>query len=320
MANLIYTDDKYSDVGYLSGFSLDCENGDENSFDLEMSLSKAAMLSSGCLIYSEADSEFGGIVTKRFVNTDSKKIVFKGHTWRGILSTKIVVPPVGEAFRKYENKSTSYIMNDILQLTGLNELFIAADTSNSMTYTFHRFTDVLSGFVHMLRTLMLKMRCVYDNISQKVVISAQETKDHSSDDFSSHHFGFSVQKDDFPVNHLMGLGRGELLEREIYSLYLQEDGSIAETQHYTGFEENAATYEYVNYETTDEFHTAVRKRLIELQNSTSLEISLRDMSVDIGDTVSGTEEITGITVTKSIRSKILKMTDTEYAIDYRTGD
>lgn len=119
------------------------------------------------------------------------------------------------------------------------------------------------------------------------------------------------------VNHLICLGKGELQDRQVIDLYVQEDGSIGSEQYYTGVREVAATYEDTSSE-TDELEEKGREKLQELMNSTSfgMDVETLNMDVAIGDIIGGRDYLTGLYAKKPITKKIYKVEDGKSSLEY----
>ncbi len=75
-------------------------------------------------------------------------------------------------------------------------------------------------------------------------------------------------------------------------------------------------HEYTSLESQEALVEVGKKRLKELINYKKLEISVEDMEADVGDIVGGRERITGITLKRPVKSKILKITDGKLEIEY----
>ena len=119
------------------------------------------------------------------------------------------------------------------------------------------------------------------------------------------------------VNHLICGGSGQGLEREIIHLYVQQDGSIGDTQYYFGLNENAQFYDYANAESTEKLREDGENRLKELQNYKKMSLSVDDVDLEIGDIVGGREYITGTVVKKPVTNKILQKKDGTISIEYK---
>lgn len=79
--------------------------------------------------------------------------------------------------------------------------------------------------------------------------------------------------------------------------------------------ERTAVYDYSSASSIDELRTRGIAKLQEL-NADSLDMTLPDMSMQIGDITGGTEKITGATVKKQITNIIAKIDDNSIDIEY----
>ena len=95
---LIYTDANLNDIGILQGFTLDLAFGkDENDFQLTTTTDNAVLVP-GYYIYIDG-TEYGGIIDSIEVDTSKGTVIYAGRTWQGILNSKVIEPPTGQAYR-----------------------------------------------------------------------------------------------------------------------------------------------------------------------------------------------------------------------------
>ena len=118
------------------------------------------------------------------------------------------------------------------------------------------------------------------------------------------------------VNHLVCAGEGENQQRAVVHLYVQEDGSIGETQRYFGQDEKAEAYIYTSADAT-QLKEDGTKRLKDLMNYKKCEMTVEGVDLELGDIVSGYDEITDTQVKKPVIRKILKVQDGNVSIDYK---
>lgn len=323
--DLIYTDaEQHLDKGILGRYALDLEISDSlTDFVLTVPRTAYKYLRKGAYIYCDKDTEFGGIITKMQLDTTSSTVEYYGLIWRGLLDAKIIEPPTGSSYLEYttyNGKTASDIMSDVLTRCGLTDLFTVMPTAGTVAFKFDRYCTVLEGLDKLARSIGKRLKCAYSPSQRKVVLSCREPQNYSSTDYSSDQFNFVISTDDYPVNHVIALGKGELADRAVRHVYLDADGKPSTRKHYTGMQEHTVIYDYSNAEDESELFNGAVEKLMELQAGTSVEIDLVDLTVDIGDTIKATEEETGITVTKEVLGKILTMTDTSFHISYKTGD
>ena len=121
------------------------------------------------------------------------------------------------------------------------------------------------------------------------------------------------------VNHLICLGKGDLKDRIVVHLYAQPDGSISQSQYYTGIDEIAEIYDNNNAEadTLTESGTQKLQELMNYQTFTAAANDSDNINIDIGDTISGRDYITGTYIKKPIAQKILKIKNQRVSVEYK---
>ena len=275
-------------------------------------------------IFYIKNTEFGGIIGKKKINTAEDTISIYGRTWRGKLDKKIIRPPSGQDYRKVSGELNTVL--NTLVTEQFNDYFVVsqADTGVTVTnYQFDRYCTLLAGITKMLKSVGYKLHIEY--IQQErgqpgyVELSAVPIVDYSerlelSQD-SRLNFVFDEVKNG--VNHLICLGKGELQDRQVIDLYVGQNGSIGTTQYYTGIQEVAETYEDTSSE-SDELEEKGREKLQELMNSTSfsMDVESLDMEVEIGDIIGGRDYVTGMYAAKPIAKKIYKVEGGKTSLEY----
>ena len=321
--DLIYTDATGADVGVLFGFSLDLAFGsEENNFELTMSIDSNG-IENDAFIYIYG-TEYGGIVDGRRVDTEQQMITYLGRSFHGILNSKVIQPPSGEAYLNISGEANAAI-DSIISSLGLGSMFEVAATDSGITlsdYQMDRYIKCYDGINKMLKANGAKLAMSF--VNGKVKLEAKEFVDYSQDEqYTSDHYALNIQKYSNKVNHLICLGSGELTERQVVHLYVQADGSIStSTQFFTGIDEYADVFDYPNAESLEALEQYGRERLKELHNSDTAEMELYDDEavLDINDKVGTTEEVTGTKITNSVVKKIVKIQDDELKIEYKVGD
>ena len=153
----------------------------------------------------------------------------------------------------------------------------------------------------------------YVELSAVPIVDYSDEIELSQD--SQLNFSFKNNRDG--VNHLICLGKGELQERKVVDLYVQEDGSIGTTQYYAGIQEVAEVYEDTSSESA-ELQEKGTEKLQELMNSTtfSMDVETLGIDVEIGDIVGGRDYLTGLYAKKPIKEKIYKVTGGKESLEY----
>ena len=310
MVSLIVTDAKHKPLRAVDDYMLDLAYGsDENSFKLTCLPQPEA----GALIIIDG-TEYGGLVTVR--NTDGS---VEGPTWHGLLSRRILQPDTGRDYLTVSGAAND-VLNMLFKRIGLDALFTAS-ARHAVTinpYSFDRYTDAYSGIRKMLAANNAKLRLIWaDGRVNAYALPAE----HYGDSIDSDLLEFKASLDSQPVNHLIGLGTGELKDRAVVHWYADVNGNVSQTQSLTGLAERQAVYDYSNAK-PDELNTETRKKLIELQSQGGVEVTITDntLSMDVGDTVTGRDNRLGITLTVPVAKKIVKSSGGILSVDYECDE
>ena len=317
--DFIISDSAGNEISYLDNMEMDLDVGDTNDFEAVVNFWDDKMFSYNNRIYIP-ETEYGGIIGDREIITKNSEIVLRGYTWRGLLSTKVIIPP-----KDSTNLILSGEINAVIRILIGNyfgNLFYVSDedTKKSVSnYSVDRFTDVASAIYKLLDSISMRLNIRYDQDKKAVELKAVDILDYSEElEYSQDSkLDFDIRDCRNGVNHLICGGSGQGLEREIIHLYVQQDGSIGDTQYYFGLDENAQFYDYANAESTEKLREDGEHRLKELQNYKKMSLSVDDVDLEIGDIVGGREYITGTVVKKPIINKILQNKDGRISIEYK---
>lgn len=315
--DLIYTNAKLVDQGIFSAYALDMSYGaEENDFELILGANES-MLEDGAVIFME-NTEYGGVVGGLKTSTNSDTITYTGRTWHGILNSKVIEPNSGEDYLIVSGDANEVLAFIIARL-GLSGLFVADVKLSGIDisiYQFHRYCKGYDGLRRMLADNGAKLRITWKD--RCVVLSAVPIVDYSETPVDDDIAVLSVEQHSDKVNHLICLGAGNLSEREVIHLYVDQFGRIGDTKYFTGLAEITETYENTNSENLREDGI---NRFKELRNTDKAEIALSETEeiYDIGDIVGATEYRSGIKVTETVTQKIVKINNGVVSTEYKTG-
>ena len=318
---------------------IDIDCGDENSFEIQISSDyyQQIGITEGWRICVPG-KEYGGIIDRVKKYTESETVSLSGLTWRGLLTKKIIEPDPGEDYKIVSGEANTIINN--LSCVEFDGIFSCTGASGIMinNYHFDRYVDHLAGIEKMLLTKNARLSIAYDsgepNGAGFVKLSAVTIKDYSneieySDDGTSSFLSFIFEKYSGGINHLICMGKGDLKDRMIIHLYVQEDGSIGNEKYYTGKDERVSTLDYPNAESAAELQKKGVERLKELMSYTSMDMDLYNQElsglrgvnddIDIGDVVGGKDFGTGIYLSKQITKKIVTVRNNDETIEYGVG-
>lgn len=322
---LILADQNLRDVKPVMDAGIDFAVGsDENDYEIKIRRDRWDKRYAYGNIFYVKNTEFGGIIGRKKINTAEDTISLFGRTWRGMLDKKIIRPPSGQDYRKVSGELNTVLNTLVTEQFGDYFVVSQNDTGVSVTnYQFDRYCTLSAGIVKMLKSVGYKLHIEY--IQQErgqpgyVELSAVPIVDYSeqielSQD-SKLNFVFNETKNG--VNHLVCLGKGELKERQVIDLYVQADGSIDTTQYYTGIQEVAESYENTSSD-SEELEEKGRERLQQIMNSTafSMDVETLNMDVEIGDIIGGRDYATGMYAAKPIAKKIYKVSDGKSSLEY----
>ena len=190
-------------------------------------------------------------------------------------------------------------------------------------YQFERYCTLLYGIEKMLKSVnyRLQIRYIQQERGQAgyVELSAVSVIDYSAQIELSQdsRLNFIFKNNRNGINHLICTGKGELKDRQVIDLYVQEDGSIGDTQYYRGIQEIAEVYENTSAESEELKEKGIEK-LREVMNSTSfkMDVETLKMDVEIGDIIGGRDYLTGLYAKKPIKTKIYSLEDGKESIEY----
>lgn len=316
--DLIYTNAQRVDQGILTAYAFDLSFGaNENDFEMTLGANQPT-LEAGAVAYIEG-TEYGGIVDGLKVSTNSETITYTGRTWHGILNSKVIEPDTGENHLVVSGDANG-ILSMLIDRMGLTGLFVAAEELSGVNipgYQFHRYCKGYDGIRDMLSDNGGKLKMEW--VNRSVVISAVPIADYTRSPIDGDIATLSVERVGNKVNHLICLGKGELAEREVIHLYLDQFGRVGETQYFTGLDEYSETYENTNSEDLAKDGEAKFK---ELQSGDKAEIDINEnagISFDIGDIVGATEYRSGVSVAATVTQKVVKIKNGVVSTEYKTG-
>ena len=322
---LILADQNLRDIRPVMDADIDIAVGsDENDYEVKIRRERWDERYAYGNIFYIKNTEFGGIIGRKKINTAEDTISLYGRTWRGKLDKKVIRPPDGQDYRKVSGELNSVL--NTLVTEQFNDYFVVsqADTGVTVTnYQFDRYCTLLAGITKMLKSVGYKLHIEY--VQQErgqpgyVELSAVPIVDYSEQIELSQdsRLNFTFDETKNGVNHLVCLGKGELQDRQVIDLYVGQSGSIGTTQYYTGVQEVAEVYENTSAE-TEELEEKGREKLQELMNSTSfsMDVEALDMEVEIGDIIGGRDYVTGMYAAKPIAKKIYKVSGGSASLEY----
>ncbi|CZR03352.1 Gp37-like protein [Trichococcus collinsii] len=268
----------------------------------------------------EIGTEWGGMVED--VNHVGTTVKVGGPTWRGMLARKIISPPAGQAYKAITAMEANQAIAALVG-SSLGPLFAISTADSGMTVSgSFRYTNLLAAIHSMLQQYGARLEIIFDGT--QVVLSAVSSVDYTDTELSQEYeapLESSVAYGE-AYNHVIALGRGELAEREVVELWRLDDGTITTTIQPAGSNDKQFVLDYPNAESLEELTSSATDKLIESSPVESIGINLDEIEIDfkLGDVVGGRDKVTGLTISKPITQKILKIDKNGRKINYKAGE
>lgn len=319
--DLIYTNEKRIDQGCLFAYAFDLSFGEsENDYELTLGVNDPS-LKFGALVYIEG-TEYGGMVDGIKAASNSRSVTYSGRTWHGILNSKVIQPDSGADYFVVSGDAND-VLSTLIARLGLSGLFVADESTSGVTissYKFHRYCKAYDGIRALLSTHGAKLKMLWKN--RAVVLSAEPIANYTDSPVDGDIASLTVNQKGKKVNHLICLGRGDLAEREVIHLYVDQFGRIGDVQYFTGLDEITDTYDNSNAESSEELRSGGVDRLKELLDTDTAEINVYEDDVlfyDIGDIVGASEVKSAVTVSAVVSQKIVRINNGAVRTEYKTG-
>jgi len=273
------------------------------------------------------DTEYGGPVEYVKHDTASKQVTVGGATWRGMLMRKYIVPASGASYVTISSTEANAAIDSLVGTKLGSVIDVSTDASGiTITSKSFRYTNMLFGIEDMLADEGAALEIAFSQATKKAILSARTIVDYSTTIDLSQDYGINLISQDGRVdgyNHVIALGAGELLDRDIIHVYRNADGTY--TTSAPAWADTAAdkqiVYDYSNPESTDDLQDKATKKLGAYAVTQSMTIDPSDAGLDmlLGDVVGARDRITGLTATATVIEKILTMDDTGTRIDTIVG-
>lgn len=152
-----------TEIGKFDGFKrIDIDLGDRNDFQVDFSLTEelAQKYQSGDYFFI-SDTEYGGRMRYQETSSKTGELIWKGYTWRGMLTKAIICPPTGQDYYTISGDANE-IIDQVLwdSLEGETLITGVEETSGIMiqNYRFDRYCTVLEGLTKMLAKVGAKIK------------------------------------------------------------------------------------------------------------------------------------------------------------------
>lgn len=267
-------------------------------------------------------TEIGGLFDYVKINSDSDFRVYKGFTWRGLLKNSIIMPDAGEDYKIVSGDANVVISNMLSGLFGGIFSVSAEDSGLTLSnYQFPLYINLLDGIEGMLEKNDYRLKITAQKVQShrpiQILLEAVPAVQVSGTYNEDNGIAMSYVIDNMGINHLICGGSGELQNRMIRHLYIDNNGNISSTQYYFGLEERTAFYDYPNAESEDDLLEYGMQQLKELASSKSLTMQAPEQfDLEIGDKVRGVFP-DGTEIISPIVSKVYKISNGTMKIELK---
>ena len=304
------------ELGAVKNANLTVDLNRNRNFSLQIARSYwRPELTFSSLIYIPG-TEYGGIIGEVLTDTTLDYVELKGLSWRGRMAKKIIEPPAGSDYKVVSGELHT-VMKSLIE-PEFDGLFVVSQEDTGITvenYQFDRYCTLLDGLNKMLKSKWHRLQLSFrreQNEPGYLYIEAVPITDFSNRIELSRDCQLNYMMDDKRdgVNHLIVTGKGELQDRNILHLYVQENGAIGTEQYYTGLQEIAEVYENTSTE-TDELMSAAEDRLRSLAGKKTFKMDVAKLGLDvgIGDIVGGRDYLTGMYMAKPVENIVYEITN-----------
>ena len=152
---LILADQNFRDIRPVMGAEIDMAIGsDENDYEIKIRRDQWDDRYKYGNVFYINDTEFGGIIGRKKINTTDSTISLFGRTWRGMLEKKIIRPPGGQDYKKVSGELNTVLDGLITDCFGDYFVVSRSDTGIFVTdYQFDRYCTLLAGLTKMLKSV-----------------------------------------------------------------------------------------------------------------------------------------------------------------------
>lgn len=271
-------------------------------------------------------TEWGGPVTLVQHSTRQRAVTLQGPTWRGLLHQKRIYPPAGAGYLSFTDVDANALIASVLG-SAFGSLYAAVTDPAGVTVSADfRYQSMARGLQNALRAYGLRLNVAFDNVTRRVLLSAQPINRLAGIVEISQDYGvdFTSQIGNVELaNHCLALGSGELAARTVRSVYrvgnayyLNRPDSLPEADVRT------VLLDYPNAEDEDELIKSAIERLQEAAPAQSIAVNELAIGVeaDLGDIIPVRDRVTGLTADSEVINKILNISNGRTAVQMKVGN
>lgn len=327
---LIHADGNLRELEEVTAFtrfdaSLSTERTEDNDWMIELpeKVWKNLPIEKGHYLYIPG-TEWGGPAERiSHIGKDGTVRVY-GACWRGLLARKVISPPPGQTHLVISSTEANSAAASLLGDWN-SSLFSVSENDSGLTCSASIRYRTLEEAIYMLLGSQGTLDISFsDGTAALECLPVRDLSD--SVELSGDYDAVLTSESSSRIyNHIIALGRGEMLDRTVLELWLLPDGSVTSDPGAEGVpspgELSTILYDYPAVESEDELRSAAAKKLKSSGGSDSLGLELKtyDGSLRLGDIVSVRDALTGMSSSLSVTGIELKITSDGLTVTYSSG-
>lgn len=318
--DLMLRDGSFNKMAVIKKPNFSCSTGlyGASKNDFELVLSESDILSMGSII-TYGTTEFGGVIKERIIDTETKTGKYYGKTFRGQMESSIVTPTSHATFT-----GTDYeIVSALFERSQLDYTIIPTGRVERQSVSVPLGSNLLKAVDLALSVFEEKM--IIKVSTQGVEITLMPI---IAEDYDESQVDLTIDENQMLPTALHAKGKkreGTSSDSYTYSIYysafVQPDGSIGSTRHFSGADAFEIWEEFSSeVNQTSEFHTLVIDRLKALRETKNTsEVKSKIEKADIGDKINVSVKKYGVRATQTVCEKILNFDGKNEEIIFNTG-
>ena len=291
---IVWTNDSFIDQGATSDFYLDLECGTTENFSdtFSLQLDEDIRIAPNSAVYVDG-SEWGGLVQRRITSTGNESVFqWEGRTWHGVWNDKVIQPDSGQDYYIISGTVSTCVSTLVTRLS-LGAVFAAGNCPNETitNYQFHRYVTGYVGLCEMLASVGLRPEFRVASNSGVATVYVDVKEIETLAELADGELAVIEMTAEFlPPNHVIGLGTGELHNRNVVHYYANASGVVSTTQTFTGIKERIIKFDSPAAEDAQLREGAI-KELQDQQTAGEVEVTLADGTfANLGDYIIGYDQ------------------------------
>ena len=323
---LIHADGSFvelAEVCEFESFSAALSASSDNDSDWELTLPSGAWsrcpILTGHYIYIDG-SEWGGPVERVSHVSSEDRVRVSGTCWRGLLRRRVISPPAGQTHYILEESEANAAIASLLREWN-HPLFAAVGEDSGIVCSARlRYAPLLDALDDVLGEAGGRLSAVFSG--GQVTLRALPSRDMSDEVELSQEYDAKIKTVSSAriYNHILALGRGEMLERQVVELWLLPDGSLTGDRSLLppGSPVSTLLYDYPAVESPEELERAARRRLLSHAGEQSMEIETAEpVGLELTDTAAVRDTLTGMTALLRVTAQELTVSPSGVSLIHR---